>query len=381
MKKKIIFFDIPDGKSWIGGIYYLKNIIFVISQNDWIRKNYELVVRARENVQIFNDFKDNTFIKIVRIKNAHKLAKEFDLLGRLCFGNVRYMYNVIGKKRSSLLKLFGATPISWIPDFQHNYYPEFFSDEEIKFRTERYSHIQKSDLPLVLSSNTCKSDFEEFYGHKSNVYVVPFVSYIEPELKQITAELENKTLLKYDILRGKYACISNQFWQHKNHIVVLKAIKRLHSKLGDFKFVFTGYPKDYRNPDYYNLLMEYIQDPEVAPHIKVLGFVERVEQLIVMKNSRFIIQPSLFEGWGTVVEDAKVLDKNMLLSDIPVHREQMNNKCVLFVPHDDEALAAIISDMLNKEYTDDIQVGLKDMYARAKMYSEGFERLLINEGK
>lgn len=50
--RQSIFFDIPDGKSWIGGIYYLKNIIFVISQNDWIRKNYELVVRARENAHV-----------------------------------------------------------------------------------------------------------------------------------------------------------------------------------------------------------------------------------------------------------------------------------------------------------------------------------------
>lgn len=374
MKDSILICALDSAK-WIGGLYYKRNILFSLLQNKFITQNYKIIVMtSKENLIFFKSFKDK--IKLITYKQG--IWGKFKFYFCQIFYRVKFVYPIHANK---IRQMLGITSIEWIADFQHNYYPEFFSGEEIKSRTERYFHIQKSDLPLVLSSNTCKSDFEEFYGHKSNVYVVPFVSYIEPELKQITAELENKTLLKYDILRGKYACISNQFWQHKNHIVVLKAIKRLHSKLGDFKFVFTGYPKDYRNPDYYNLLMEYIQDPEVAPHIKVLGFVERVEQLIVMKNSRFIIQPSLFEGWGTVVEDAKVLDKNMLLSDIPVHREQMNNKCVLFVPHDDEALAAIISDMLNKEYTDDIQVGLKDMYARAKMYSEGFERLLINEGK
>lgn len=62
----------------------------------------------------------------------------------------------------------------------------------------------------------------------------------------------------------------------------------------------------------------------MAGSIRLLGFVERTEQLCIMKNAAFIVQPSLCEGWGTVLEDAKVLDKAVLLSDIPVHREQKN---------------------------------------------------------
>lgn len=46
----------------------------------------------------------------------------------------------------------------------------------------------------------------------------------------------------------------------------------------------------------------------VAGSIRLLGFVERTEQLCIMKNAAFIVQPSLCEGWGTVLEDAKVLD-------------------------------------------------------------------------
>ena len=53
----------------------------------------------------------------------------------------------------------------------------------------------------------------------------------------------------------------------------------------------------------------------MAGSIRLLGFVERTEQLCIMKNAAFIVQPSLCEGWGTVLEDAKVLDKAVLLSD------------------------------------------------------------------
>jgi glycosyltransferase involved in cell wall biosynthesis len=34
------------------------------------------------------------------------------------------------------------------------------------------------------------------------------------------------------------------------------------------------------------------------------------------------VNPSRFEGWSTTVEEAKAVGTPMLLSDIPVHREQ-----------------------------------------------------------
>src|SRR5690606_16162197 len=45
-------------------------------------------------------------------------------------------------------------------------------------------------------------------------------------------------------------------------------------------------------------------------------------QLCLMKHSISILQPSLFEGWSTTVEDAKQLNVRIILSDISVHKEQ-----------------------------------------------------------
>ena len=99
-----------------------------------------------------------------------------------------------------------------------------------------------------------------------------------------------------------------------------------------------------------------------------------------MKGARFLIQPSLFEGWGTVLEDAKVLDKTVLLSDIPVHREQMNEKCTLFEPHDADELARLIVYNWEKTdiSTDDVSRGIELMYQSALRYSEEMKRLLQN---
>ena len=50
------------------------------------------------------------------------------------------------------------------------------------------------------------------------------------------------------------------------------------------------------------------------------------------------MQPSLFEGWSTVVEDAKCLNKFIFLSDLPVHREQNPANVCFFDPYDEDAL-------------------------------------------
>ncbi|MEZ4901449.1 MAG: hypothetical protein R2822_06650 [Spirosomataceae bacterium] len=58
--------------------------------------------------------------------------------------------------------------------------------------------------------------------------------------------------------------------------------------------------------------------------------IPRAHQLGLMKHALAVIQPSKFEGWSTVVEDAKSLQKQILLSRIPVHVEQMGDRAYYF---------------------------------------------------
>lgn len=94
-----------------------------------------------------------------------------------------------------------------------------------------------------------------------------------------------------------------------------------------------------------------------------------------MKHARFIVQPSLCEGWGTVLEDAKVLDKSVLLSDIPVHREQKNEKCRLFDPHNPKELADLIAEHSGQTWEENIESGIANMYREAEEYSKALERV------
>ena len=372
--KKTILIDadkVIDG--WSGGLHYVANFVFLMSQNQYIRDNYNVVVYCRSNQkELLQDLlsEDNLYVSHFKRGVLRRIEKAL-----LCLThNIKIIY------WGSFNLSIGTHMISWIPDFQHRHFPLYFNKKDARKRDFFYSSIaHNSRRRIVLSSESCLDDFRRFYEPiKCKPYIVSFVSNIERIIRNLDKNREVSILAENGISNDKYVCIMNQFWQHKNHKVVFDAIINLYTKYPDsnLKFVFTGIMEDYRNPDYIQSLKTVANDPMVAPHIKMLGYISKEEQIAIMKNAEFIIQPSLFEGWGTVVEEAKVLDKTILLSDIPVHREQKSDKCVLFNPHNAEALAELIHDEIQISHNDDIEKGIADMYIRAEAYSKNFERLI-----
>ncbi len=371
---KNILFEAIGGDHWIGGLYHSANIIFSILQNKKITSNYRLILVTEEsNVSLFSEFQKDVLIIPIQYKN--NLVRRVKLLSLCLKYHCDYVFSGFG----NYYRPFGITMIRWIPDFQHNRLPEYFTGKEIALRNKIYEKTVKAKEPLVLSSRDSFNDLQTFYpNEKENIFIVPFVSYIEPVISKITRENEAAILNKYHLTNRKYACVMNQFWQHKNHIAVLEAMKIYFSQNpdSDFLFVFTGKMSDYRHPDYIEKLKGILEMPEIASHIRMLGFIQREEQIAIMKNAEYVVQPSLFEGWGTVVEDAKVLDKTVLLSDIPVHREQKNEKCILFDPHDAKQLAELIRQENQRDHKDSVEKGIANMYAEAAEYSKDFARML-----
>lgn len=370
-----ILIDAIGDSQWIGGLYYRKNILFQLLQNDRIRNNTEIIVLTlKENKCIFKEF--NKKVKIICIhKNPKRLWKYYIKLITQIY-QCKFVFPVSGNE--PLLE--NETSIYWIPDFQHNHFINFFSKEEIDYRNYLFSKIANSKNPLVLSSYNALHDLKKYYcNSRKNVYVVPFVSYIEDYIRNISSEYEHQVLLKYLLNDKKYVCCMNQFWVHKNHITLFRAIEELVAReaVSEIMFVFSGHPNDPRNSNYIDELNKYIR--RLHKNVIMLGFIDRMEQIVIIKNAEYIIQPSLFEGWGTIVEDAKVLDKTILLSDISIHREQMNEKCILFNPYDSHELSKLIEEENTKIHIDNFQKGIQNMYVRAQKYSMELERLLFED--
>jgi glycosyltransferase involved in cell wall biosynthesis len=104
----------------------------------------------------------------------------------------------------------------------------------------------------------------------------------------------------------------------------------------------TGDASDYRSPGYFKRFLQQRDEMGVAGSYRILGVVPFADLAGLLRHSVAVLNPSLFEGWSTTVEEAKSLGKRVLLSDIAVHREQAPERGVYFDPRRPEELAEAI---------------------------------------
>jgi len=123
-------------------------------------------------------------------------------------------------------------------------------------------------------------------------------------------------------LPEKFFLLANQFSHHKNHPVVFEAVRQLRDEGVPVVVACTGSTFGFRGSDYLESIVEFLQKHELGDAVRILDLIPRADQVALMRRSAAILQPSRFEGWSTVVEDAKTLGKPLLVSDLPVHREQ-----------------------------------------------------------
>lgn len=331
-------------ENWIGGTYYIENLISALNQLPKNQKprltifvssvshfkilkskiNYPFITRF--SFSITNALIERLINKIWRTLTGNNFYEKYYYKKKLDLVFPADSENFFTKKQNFLY---------WIPDFQEHFFPEFFSNIEIQARIKYQKKIVENASNIVFSSISTKKDFNLCYPEsKLKEYVMPF-SVTHPTL------LKNENLLTYYQLPNLFFICCNQFWKHKNHIIIIKALAELKDNGYNFFVVFTGKEHDYRNPECYGELNEIAKELGVFENIKFLGFISREDQLGLMEKSVATIQPSLFEGWSTVVEDVKAIGKAIIVSNIDVHQEQLQNYKYkdFFLPNDAVSLS------------------------------------------
>lgn len=332
-------------QSWIGGINYYRNLIDAI-QSLPKRKIEPVIFTGRSTGSRF--IRELPAVEIVRTSILDRYFPG-NILRHLWIRAFSYdkileqlliMHKIDVLSHSDFIGGNARVPtIGWIVDFQHKKMPEFFSAEEINMRDIYFENICKLCSRVILSSFAAKKDGEQYYGnHKQKFHVLHFTAgSIANSKGSDVSSLEQKYAF-----RRPYLLIPNQFWIHKNHRVVIEALRILKSQNRNILVLATGNTEDYRQPEYFNSLISKVNEYGISNSFKVLGIVPYPDLVGLMRNSVSLINPSLFEGWSTTVEEAKSLGKKVVLSDIPVHREQAPERGVFFPPNDAYTLADIL---------------------------------------
>lgn len=337
--------------SWMGGIIYLVNLVKTLNFLD-DEKMPEVIVFYRP------DLKEH----VHGISYPYLTLQEWDfpsvLTGSLhswLKGRNMFYDALIRTEQVDVLypawdfpvrNRTGVKIIAWYADLQHKYYPVFFTNLNILQRNIRLKLMLRNADDLVVSSEAVKNDFLRFYRVRKdmNMPVYHFVSILDPLSEEDFGEIRRK----YD-LPEDYFLISNQFHKHKNHRVVLQAVALMKGKGKVIHLAMTGkFPKASDSP-YLAELHELINENGLSEQISLLGLISRKEQLLIMKHARAVLQPSLFEGWSTVIEDAKSLQVPVIAASLPVNKEQLGEKGVYFDPLDPDQLESLMMNYPERE--------------------------------
>jgi glycosyltransferase involved in cell wall biosynthesis len=334
-------FILPPG-DWLGGSNYFRNLFAAIRAlpgNSVI----PVIITGKSQSNISTDFSGIEVIRtsafdrmspiwVLRRIVAKATARDTILVWVLRLHGISVLSHSSHLGKQSTVKTIG-----WIPDFQHMCLPELFSLEDRLLRDQEYKEICELCDKIIVSSECAGRDLLRFapaYAHKTEL--LHFVA--SPLPIAHAASLADLQRL-YDFSQP-YFLLPNQFWAHKNHRAVLSALQILKHHNEPLLVLATGSSEDYRNPSFFPSLMEYAKECDVLDCFRVLGRIPFDHLVCLMQHATGFINPSLFEGWSTCVEEAKSMGKQILLSDIPVHREQAPERAFFFPADDPEALAA-----------------------------------------
>ena len=259
--------------------------------------------------------------------------------------NVIYGSNVFIPKL--LRKITKLKIVAWFPDFQMHDLPHMFTAYQIKSR-KRFEAILLSYCDSIVVQNAHDRKRMKQISDCEKIHVIKFY---QPRVAPLSVNSDRLT-------NKPYILVAAQGWRHKRLDCILRAYDRSTKK---YDLIIIGSPFDPRDPEYSENL-RYNLTKNTACY---LGFVSQEEKQMLMVGAAGLLNYSLYEGWNSSIEEAISFELPVILSDIPIHREQLPE--ALFVK-DEEQLSSVFSGKLpvEKRYV------YENVYARRRETIESF---------
>ncbi len=238
-----------------------------------------------------------------------------------------------------------------IPDIMHKYYPGF-PEYNITTRIKRdvvYGLSAKKSVMSVTESLQGTKDLHQFYAIDEEkiraIYLIP-PGYVH-EYKNMPQEKIRQLLQKFS-LPEKFIFYPAQFWFHKNHVRLIRAlaiIKKMHGQ--EVQLVLAGNPG--ANNENYQKVLALAQELGVGGHVHALGYVNDDELVALYKTSTALVYPTLIGPTNIPPLEAMVLGVPVLCSNLFSMPEQLGGAGVLFDPFDESDMA----EKIYKVWTDE----------------------------
>lgn len=246
---------------------------------------------------------------------------------------------------AAVFKEQGIPAVSTILDIQHEYYPQFFDAGELEHRRKFYRDIVNRVERVACISDYTKETFCSTYGFDSERAKTIYIA-----IQNRFQKKDDSILERLRLTQERYIVYPANFWEHKNHKLLLHAFSMYAVEHKNAKLVLTGNPLEQKQ--YYDRLLEqfHIQD-----NVVITGYLTEEELYAVLDGAKGLIYPSLFEGFGIPVAEAMHLHKRIACSNLTSLPEIGCSSIHYFNPKKPDEIYDGIAYLYSGEMTDEMK--------------------------
>jgi glycosyltransferase involved in cell wall biosynthesis len=230
-----------------------------------------------------------------------------------------------------------------IHDLQHLINPEFpevSRGGEWVRRQSYFKNVTNQALAILVDSEVGKEDIiNNYVVPKEKVKVLPFLpqKYL---FEGVSANKRKITKKKYK-LEEEYFFYPAQFWPHKNHIRLIKAISLIKKKWSvNIPLVLTGNKNVSHST--FKEVMSLAKELSVIAQVNYLGYVDSEDMGSLYSMAIALVMPTFFGPTNIPVVEAFLLGCPVITSNIRGIREQVGKAGLLVDPTSIDDIAEAI---------------------------------------
>jgi len=233
-------------------------------------------------------------------------------------------------------------------DLMHRYekFKEVCEHGEYKSREFHYNYVAKYAAGVLVDSEIGYQQVLECYNIDEKKLLV--YRYKPP---YYVTHYQSVDINKKYKLPKHYIFYPAQFWSHKNHKIIIEALKIINNSGHDLSAVFVGEKKNA-----FDEVQMLIKEKEIEDNIFVLGYVNNDDLVSLYKNAIALVFPSFFGPTNIPPLEAIALDCPVLCADVYAAREQLADAAIYFNPRKTtELVDSLKLILLNPEKSNDLR--------------------------
>ncbi|MGO4706746.1 glycosyltransferase [Microvirga sp. 2MCAF38] len=270
-----------------------------------------------------------------------------------------------------------ARQIIFIPDLQHEFFPEFFDAETLGLRRTHFNRLITGCGAVATNSDHAASTIRARYR---NAYDDIFLMQPASQVAKMGDESEVSPAFAARIAAFEpFFFFPANIWQHKNHAVLLDAFrlfKANDARAKDYSLLLTGHPKGWQE----------LAAAHASEGVHHLGFVSRAELAHLYRHAKALTFMSLFEGFGMPVLEAFGNDCPVICSNTTSLPEVVGDAALLCDPTSTAEIAARMSKIAsNPARAQELiekgrkRIGLYTWERAAQNLKQAFERVAVRQ--